>query len=118
MEVRLIHDEEMFKESVMALISHLQNSKNDLPAIIFNMITNSTSSNETSSAGLMNDNWLLEDLHEKKKQESTIQKELNNLKDSLTFEMQNSEVATYDCDKFRSLRNEKDAELQVFVKYN
>ncbi|KAM3238209.1 hypothetical protein P3L10_013239 [Capsicum annuum] len=30
--------------------------KNDLPATIFN-ITNSTLSNETNSAGLMNDNW-------------------------------------------------------------
>ncbi|PHT55137.1 hypothetical protein CQW23_03623 [Capsicum baccatum] len=42
-----------------------------------------------------------------------MQKELNCLQDNLTFEKQNLEVADYDCDKFRSLCNEKDAELQA-----
>ncbi|PHT70055.1 hypothetical protein T459_25159 [Capsicum annuum] len=58
----------------------------------------------------------MEDLQEKKKQKSEIQKELDLLKDNLTFEKQNLEVADYDCDKFTSLCNEKDAELQVFLK--
>ncbi|PHT36505.1 hypothetical protein CQW23_24205 [Capsicum baccatum] len=63
--------------------------------------------------GLCIDEQLLKDLHGKKKQESEIQKELDNLKDSLTFEKQNLEMAAYDYDKFKSLCNEKDAELQV-----
>ncbi|WMV49846.1 hypothetical protein MTR67_043231 [Solanum verrucosum] len=83
MEVRLVHDQKLLKESMMALVSHLQNPKNGLPASIFNIITTSTSSNETSFASLMNNNW------------------------------QNLEMAIYDCDKFSSLCNEKDAELKV-----
>ncbi|XP_049398442.1 uncharacterized protein LOC125862422 isoform X3 [Solanum stenotomum] len=55
MEVRLVHDQKLLKESMMALVSHLQNPKNGLPASIFNIITASTSSKETSSASLMND---------------------------------------------------------------
>ncbi|PHT62271.1 hypothetical protein T459_33882 [Capsicum annuum] len=58
----------------------------------------------------------MEDLQEKQKQKSEMQKKLDRLKDNLTFEKQNLKVANYDCDKFRSLCNEKDAELQVFVK--
>ncbi|KAH0669682.1 hypothetical protein KY285_025493 [Solanum tuberosum] len=57
MEVRLVHDQKLLKESMMALVSHLQNPKNGLLASIFNIITTSTSSNETSSASLMNNNW-------------------------------------------------------------
>ncbi|KAG5597484.1 hypothetical protein H5410_038716 [Solanum commersonii] len=113
MEARLVRDQKLLKESVMALTSHLQNSKNGLPDTILNIITNSTSSNETSSASLMNDNWLLEDLDGKHTQESAMQNELDNLKDNLIFEKQNLEMAAYDCDKFRSLCDEKDAELKV-----
>jgi len=61
---------------------------------------------------------LLEDLDGKHTQESDMQNELDNLKDNLTFEKQNLEMAAYDCDKFRSLCDEKDAELKVFVKCN
>ncbi|XP_006366315.1 uncharacterized protein [Solanum tuberosum] len=111
MEVRLVHDQKLLKESMMALVSHLQNPKTGLPASIFNTITTSTSSNVTSSASLMNNNW--EDLHGKQNQESQMQKELDNLKDILTFEKQNLEMAIYDCDKFSSLCNEKDAELKA-----
>ncbi|KAH0647599.1 hypothetical protein KY285_032847 [Solanum tuberosum] len=57
MEVRLVHDQKLLKESMMALVSHLQNPKNGLLASIFNIITASTSSKETSSASLMNDKW-------------------------------------------------------------
>ncbi|KAH0695883.1 hypothetical protein KY289_013365 [Solanum tuberosum] len=111
MEVRLVHDQKLLKESMMALVSHLQNPKNGFPASIFNIITTSTSSNETSSASLMNNNW--EDLHGKQNQELQMQKELDNLKDILTFEKQNLEMAIYDCDKFSSLCNEKDVELKA-----
>ncbi|KAH0663370.1 hypothetical protein KY284_028301 [Solanum tuberosum] len=37
----------------------------------------------------------------------------DDLLDILTFEKQNLELAIYDCDKFSSLCNEKDAELKV-----
>ncbi|KAH0644652.1 hypothetical protein KY284_032536 [Solanum tuberosum] len=113
MEVRLVHDQKLLKESMMALVSHLQNPKNGLLASIFNIITASTSSKETSSASLMNDKWLQEDLQGKQNQESHMQKELDNLKDILTFEQQNLEMAIYDCDKFSSLCNEKDVELKA-----
>ncbi|KAG5585288.1 hypothetical protein H5410_045722 [Solanum commersonii] len=105
MEARLVRDQKLLKESVMALMSHLQNSKNGLPDTMLNIITNSTSSNEISSTSLMNDNW--------QTQESDMQKELDNLKDNLTFEKQNLEMAAYDCDKFRSLCDENDVELKV-----
>ncbi|PHT82207.1 hypothetical protein T459_09095 [Capsicum annuum] len=55
----------------------------------------------------------MEDLQENQKQKSEMQKEMDRLKDNLIFEKQNLEVADYDCDKFRSLCNEKDAELQA-----
>ncbi|XP_049378549.1 uncharacterized protein LOC125843351 [Solanum stenotomum] len=42
-----------------------------------------------------------------------MQKELDNLKDILTFEKQSLEMAIYDCDRFSSLCNEKDVELKV-----
>lgn len=58
----------------------------------------------------------MEDLHERQKQESEMQEELDSLKDNLSSEKQNLAAAAYDCDKFRSLCDEKDAELQVFVK--
>ncbi|XP_015163293.1 uncharacterized protein PFB0765w-like [Solanum tuberosum] len=112
MEVRLVHDQKLLKESMMALVSHLKNPKNGLPASIFNIITASTSSKETSCASIMNDKWLQEDLHGKQNQESHMQKELDNLKDILTFEKQTLEMAIYDCDKFSSLCNEKDVELK------
>ncbi|XP_069148898.1 uncharacterized protein [Solanum lycopersicum] len=110
MEFRLVHDQKLLKESMMVLVSHLKNPKNDLPASIFNIFTTSTTSNETSSACLMNNNW--EDLHVKKNQESRMQKVLDNLKDVLNFEKQNLEMAIYDCDKFNTLCNEKDVELK------
>lgn len=49
----------------------------------------------------MDDNWLLEELHERQKQESEMQKELNNLKDSLSSGKKNLVAAAYECDKFR-----------------
>ncbi|KAM3375923.1 kinesin-like protein KIN-14I isoform X1 [Capsicum galapagoense] len=99
----------------MALVSHMQSSKNglSLPATIFNMVTKSTTSYETSPASFMDDSRLLEDLQEKQKQKLEMQKELDRLNDNLTFEKQNLEVADCDCDIFRSLYNEKNAELQV-----
>ncbi|XP_049373331.1 uncharacterized protein LOC125838309 [Solanum verrucosum] len=112
MEARLVRDQKLLKESVMALMSHLQNYKNAPPDTILNIITNSTSSNEISSTSLMNDNWV--NFHGKQTQESDMKKELDNLKDNLTFEKQNLEMAAYDCDKFRSLCDEKDAELKIF----
>ncbi|KAK4717901.1 hypothetical protein R3W88_016239 [Solanum pinnatisectum] len=42
-----------------------------------------------------------------------MQKELDNLKDILTFEKQNLELTIYDCDKFSLLCNEKDVELNA-----
>ncbi|XP_069152691.1 uncharacterized protein [Solanum lycopersicum] len=114
MEFHLVHDQKLLKESMMALVSHLKNPKNDLPASIFNIFTTSTTSNETSSACLMNNNW--EDLHVKKNQESKMRKELDNLKDVLNFEKQNLETAIYDCEKFNTLCNEKDVELKVLFK--
>lgn len=62
------------------------------------------------------DKQLLEDLHERQREESKMQEELDSLKDNLRSEKQNLAAAAYDCEKFRSLCNEKDAELQVFVK--
>ncbi|WMV58930.1 hypothetical protein MTR67_052315 [Solanum verrucosum] len=112
MEVRIVHDQKLLKESMMALVSHLQNPKNGLPTSIFNIITTSTNSKETSSASLMNNNWLHGDLDGKRNQESQMQKELDNLKDILTFEKQKLEMAIYDCDKFSSLCNEKYVELK------
>lgn len=85
----------------MALVSHMQNFENGLPAVIFNIITNSTSSDATSPTSPMDDNWLLEELHERQKQESEMQKELNNLKDSLSSGKKNLVAAAYECDKFR-----------------
>lgn len=64
--------------------------------------------------GFCTDKQLLEDLHERQKQESEMQEELDNLKYNLSSEKQNLAAAAYDCDKFRSLCDEKDAELQVF----
>lgn len=65
----------------------------------------------------MDDNWLLEELHERQKQESEMQKELNNLKDSLSSGKKNLVAAAYECDKFRwSLCDQKDAELQAALK--
>ncbi|XP_049381809.1 kinesin-like protein KIN-14E [Solanum stenotomum] len=58
-------------------------------------------------------NDLVEDLHERQKQESEMQEELDGLKDNLSSEKQNLAAAAYDCDKFRSLCDEKDAELQA-----
>nr|XP_016454320.1 PREDICTED: kinesin-like calmodulin-binding protein [Nicotiana tabacum] len=58
-------------------------------------------------------NDLLEDLHERQREESKMQEELDSLKDNLRSEKQNLAAAAYDCEKFRSLCNEKDAELQA-----
>ncbi|KAG5576632.1 hypothetical protein H5410_056766 [Solanum commersonii] len=69
MEVRFVHDQKLLKDSMMALVSHMQNPN--------------------------------------------MQKELDNLKDILTFEKQNLEMTIYDCDKFSSLCNEKDVELKA-----
>ncbi|KAM3309050.1 kinesin-like protein KIN-14I isoform X1 [Capsicum chacoense] len=74
----------------MALVSHMQSSKNGLSllATIFNMVTKSTTSYETSPASFMDDSRLMEDLQEKQKQKSEMQKELDRLNDNLTFEKQ------------------------------
>lgn len=56
---------------------------------------------------------LLEELHEKQKQEAKMQEELDSLKDSLRFEKQNLGEVTSDRDKLISLSNEKDSALQV-----
>ncbi|TMW86426.1 hypothetical protein EJD97_021394, partial [Solanum chilense] len=110
MEFRLVHDQKLLKESMMELLSHLKNPKNDLPASIFHIFTTSTTSNETSSASLINKNW--EGLHANKNQESHMDKFLDNLTDGFNFEKQNLEMDIYDCDKFSTLFN-KDVELKA-----
>ncbi|KAH0646301.1 hypothetical protein KY284_034185 [Solanum tuberosum] len=51
------------------------------------------------------------DLHGKQNQESQMQKELDNLKDILTFEKQNLEMVIYDCDKFSCLIEKRSLEM-------
>ncbi|PHT65735.1 hypothetical protein T459_30160 [Capsicum annuum] len=53
----------------------------------------------------------MKDLQEKQKQKLEMQKEMNHLKDNLIVKKQNLEVADCDCYIFRSLCNEKDAEI-------
>ncbi|XP_049352621.1 uncharacterized protein LOC125817088 [Solanum verrucosum] len=56
METRLVHEQKLLKEGVMALVSHMQSSMNGLPAAIFNIINNSTGSDEASPTSLMDKN--------------------------------------------------------------
>ncbi|PHU12223.1 hypothetical protein BC332_19153 [Capsicum chinense] len=67
---------------------------------------------ETAGAVKRDTTFELADI-EKQKQKSELQKELDRLKDNFTFEKQNLKVADCDCDIFRSLCNEEDAEFQV-----
>ena len=56
---------------------------------------------------------LLEEQHEKQKQEARLQDELEGLKDLLRSEKENLTEVTGDRDKFRSLYDQKDSALQV-----
>lgn len=56
---------------------------------------------------------MFEDLREKQKQEVVLQEELETVKDILRSEKQNLAEVVADCDKVRSLCNEKDSTLQV-----
>ncbi|CAL5371461.1 unnamed protein product [Camellia sinensis] len=60
-----------------------------------------------------NANQLLEELHEKQKQEAGLQEELERFKDFLRSEKQNVEEVTCDRDKLRSLCDQKDLALQA-----
>ncbi|KAA8547628.1 hypothetical protein F0562_004057 [Nyssa sinensis] len=60
-----------------------------------------------------NANQLLEDFREKQKQLVKMHEELESLKDLLRSEKQNLAEVTCESDKFRSLCNEKDSELQA-----
>lgn len=57
MEARLVREQKLLKEGVMALVSHMQSSMNGLTAAFFNIVTNSTSSDEASPTSLMDKNW-------------------------------------------------------------
>ncbi|CAN4115900.1 unnamed protein product [Withania somnifera] len=57
MEARLVREQKWLKEGIMALVSHMQSSMNGLSAAFFNVITNSTSSDEASPTSLMDKNW-------------------------------------------------------------
>lgn len=61
---------------------------------------------------------LLEDSNERENQELKIQEELESLKDCLRSEKQNLAAVASDCDKFKSLFEEKDSELQVVMVEN
>ncbi len=56
---------------------------------------------------------MLQELHEKQKQEVKMQEELDELKESLRSEKQNVAKVTSDCDRLRSWCDEKDNALQV-----
>lgn len=58
---------------------------------------------------------LLEELHEKQQREIKMQEDLEGLKDSLEFENQKLVEITCDCDRLKSLCNEKDAALQSML---
>nr|GLL19033.1 kinesin-like protein KIN-14E isoform X1 [Ipomoea trifida] len=58
-------------------------------------------------------NELLEDSNERENQELKVQEELESLKDCLRSEKQNLAAVASDCDKFKSLFEEKDSELQA-----
>lgn len=60
-----------------------------------------------------NANQLLQELHEKQKQEVKMQEELDELKESLRSEKQNVAKVTSDCDRLRSWCDEKDNALQA-----
>nr|XP_010326089.1 uncharacterized protein LOC101253714 isoform X2 [Solanum lycopersicum] len=56
METRIVREQKLLKEGVMALVSHMQSSMNGLPAAIFNIINNSTGSDEARPTSLMDKN--------------------------------------------------------------
>ncbi|XP_059292478.1 uncharacterized protein LOC132045922 [Lycium ferocissimum] len=55
MEARLVRDQKMLKGGIMALVSHLQSSKNGLPSAILNIIADSSDSDAASPTSLMDD---------------------------------------------------------------
>ncbi|XP_070038345.1 uncharacterized protein [Nicotiana tomentosiformis] len=55
MEARLLSNQKMLKQGLMALVSHMQSSKTGLPAVLFDMIANLNDSDETSPKSLMDD---------------------------------------------------------------
>ncbi|XP_055812665.1 uncharacterized protein LOC129882408 isoform X2 [Solanum dulcamara] len=57
MEARLVREQTLLKEGVMALVSHMQSSMSGLPAAVFNIITNSSGSDEGSPTNLIDKNW-------------------------------------------------------------
>lgn len=62
-----------------------------------------------------NADQLLEELHERQRQEAKMQEELDNLKDSLRFEKQKLAEVMGDHDRLKSLCDEKDTSLQVVL---
>lgn len=58
---------------------------------------------------------MLEELREKQNIEEKMQEELEGLKESFKADKQNLEEVTGDCDRLRTLCNEKDKALQVQV---
>ncbi|EEF33851.1 kinesin-like protein KIN-14E [Ricinus communis] len=63
-----------------------------------------------------NTDRLLEDLHDKQRQEVKLQEELEGLKDSLRFEKQNLAEVASDRDRLRSTCAEKDTALQAALR--
>ncbi|KAL9461911.1 hypothetical protein AB3S75_004833 [Citrus x aurantiifolia] len=62
-----------------------------------------------------NADQLLEELHERQRQEAKMQEELDDLKDSLRFEKQKLAEFMADHDRLKSLCDEKDTSLQVVL---
>ncbi|ESR38458.1 hypothetical protein CICLE_v10024719mg [Citrus x clementina] len=62
-----------------------------------------------------NADQLLEELHERQRQEAKMQEELDDLKDSLRFEKQKLAEVMADHDRLKSLCDEKDTSLQVVL---
>lgn len=58
---------------------------------------------------------LLEDIHERQKQESTMKEDLDSLKGALRTEKQYLEEIICERDKLRNLCDEKDTKLQVII---
>ncbi|KAF3657489.1 putative cytosolic sulfotransferase 7-like isoform X1 [Capsicum annuum] len=58
METRLVREQKLLKEGVMALVAHMQSSMNGLSAAFFNIVTDSTSSDGASPTSLMDKNWI------------------------------------------------------------
>ncbi|CAN4105307.1 unnamed protein product [Withania somnifera] len=54
-EARLVHEQKMLKEGILALVSHIQSDQTTLPAAISDIFTTSSISDEASPTGVMND---------------------------------------------------------------